>query len=237
MDDICGLFLFCGQILSSACIVQAKDINKMKKSIIEKSSIFLSLLLVFVLGTLFTVEHSGGMKKINAAVVRFCKECAGYTQRIHTVDTKEEDLQVLPLLGTGILEQTIFFGEEIQEQKQLMFGIKMATYARKNNGILYVELEQGEQRQCYQMELEQVQDHEEMRLLFYTGQFQAGEVLVRIYAPESTGENCVAVYAVGNTKVYCPLVVNGEETSKNAVINSYIPSKYAHSDFVLRRKE
>lgn len=211
--------------------------KKARHVTIDSSSMILPALLTLIMGVMFALVFCNEMQKINAAVAQLCMEWAGYKARINIVVTKEQEIEVLPVLGTGVLEQPLFFGKELQEQKQLMLGIKMAAYDRKNYGTLYVELVQGKVSQCFQMEMNQVRDNGEMRLLFETEPFQEGEIRARIYAPESTGENCVAVYAVGNTKDYLPLVVNGEMTYKNAVICSYIPSKYARSDFVQWREE
>lgn len=207
-----------------------------KSSDIKNRSIFLAALLGMVMGWMFLFAFIGGMRKTGDAAAHFAMELAGYTKRIQMADTKGEALEAVPILGTGI-EQPVFLSEEMQAQEQGMLGFKMASYNRENHGTLYVELVQKNVSQSFQMEMEQVRDNGEMRLLFEPGLFQVGELKVRIYAPESTGENCVAVYAASNAKGYLPLFANGEKIDKNAVIYSYIPSKYARSDFIKGRNE
>jgi hypothetical protein len=107
----------------------------------------------------------------------------------------------------------------------------MATYDRINSGKLLVDIVQGEQIQTYGIEMGKIKDNAEAYLIFHTDMFQPGELAIRFYSYDSTGDNCVALYTVSPPETYSPLLVNGEQTEQNAVMQLYVPSAFAKSDF------
>lgn len=191
------------------------------------------LLIVFVviLCLMYIFAVSGLMFRTDEAVAQYGKALAGYEERIYNVKMGESGIEVLPIIGAEGMVQSIAVDEEILSNDTLMLGLYMATYARENKGRLYVEISQGSEVQTYQMDMGEVEDNTEMKLLFSTAKFHAGEINVRVYSPDGNGENCVGLYTVDNLETYGEIFVNGEETDKNAVIQLYVPSKYAASKF------
>lgn len=202
--------------------------NKYKiRQYINDKSVFL-LILMLILAVMYILAASGCMLRANKAVAQLEKVFLGYSDRVYEVVPK--DLEALPIVD-GYIEQSINMGEEISENETLMLGFLMATYERKNVGKLYVELIQENETEVFEIDMENIADNEECRLIFHTEKFHSGELKVKIYSDDSTWENCVALYAANNLDTYEALCVSGEKTGKNAVIQVYIPSIFAKSDF------
>lgn len=191
----------------------------------------LLVILSLILGFMYILTYSGGMLQADDALVYLGKTVSGFTEQIYSVKIGETGTEVLPLIGNEGITQPIYMNEETLSNETLMLGIYMATYNRENYGTLYVELSQEDEKKTYKIEMEEIEDNSEMRLLFDTENFQAGEVEVRLYSLDSTGENCVALYTVDNTDIYSALYFNGEKIERNAVIQVYIPSEFAISEF------
>lgn len=191
------------------------------------------LLIVFVmiLCMMYIFASTGLMFCADDALAQYGKALAGYEERIYNVKMGENSIEVIPIIGAEGVEQSITVDEEMLSNDTLMLGLYMATYARENTGRLYVEISQGSEIQTYEMDMGDVEDNTEMKLLFSTAKFHAGEINVRVYSPDGNGENCVGLYTVDNLETYGEIFVNGEETDKNAVIQLYVPSKYAVSKF------
>lgn len=191
------------------------------------------LLIVFVviLCLMYIFAVSGLMFHTDDALAQYGKELAGYKERIYNVKMGESGIEVFPIIGAEGVIQPIAVDEEILSNDTLMLGLYMATYARENTGRLCVEISQGDESQTYEIDMGEVEDNTEMKLLFSTQNFRVGEINVRVYSPDGNGENCVALYAVDNLETYEEIIINGEKTDKNAVIQLYVPSKYATSKF------
>lgn len=204
------------------------DAYKIKKRLDEKGVFLLVLIIVLIL--MYLLAESGIMRWIDRKVAQAGKELNGYSDIIYEVESKEQLLEVIPILGDDCVEQRIFLNDEMLQSENLMLGFRMATYERKNEGKLYVKLRQEKYIEEFEMDMECINDNQEMYLLFSTQYFKEGDISVEMYSPESTGDNCVALYAINNFELYPKLYVNGQEMDKNAVIQVYIPSNFAKSD-------
>ena len=91
----------CAVIISFLCKQSAvSDINRFgrkveqkvgqTKEMVKNRSMFLLALHVLVMVSMFLLAFSGGMRKIDDAVVRFCIELAGYTEKVDIVAIKEQ---------------------------------------------------------------------------------------------------------------------------------------------------
>lgn len=191
------------------------------------------ILVIFVgiLCLMYVLAASGLMFRADDTLAGYGKMLAGYEEKLYSVEIGENGVEVLPILGAEGVLQTISVDEKMLSNDTLMLGLYMATYDRQNEGRLCVEISQGNERQVYEMDMKDVEDNAEIRLIFSTQGFRAGEINVRLYSPDGTGENCVALYAVDNVETYEEIWVNGEKTEMNAVIHVYIPSKYASGKF------
>ena len=192
------------------------------------------LILMAVLIVMYLLAICGNICWVDRKIAQFGKVLAGYSEIIYEVDTQEQGLEAVPIMGEGDIEQAIFLDGDMLESEKLLLGFRMATYGRMNSGTLYVELRQGEYIEEFETDIENIDDNEEMYLLFSTQAFEEGEISVKLYSPESSGENCVAVYTINNCEMYPQLCIDGQQTDKNAVIQVYVPSDFAKSDF---RKE
>lgn len=205
------------------------DNNRLKENRMQKMDLL--FLLIMIVGVMFLMAANGVISRLTHAAAQYAKESAGYLEKVYMADTKSDAPQAMPVMGTGYLEQPIYLSQEMCGSGQVMLGLKMATYDRKNTGELYAACIQESEEKIFVMDMEKIRDNSEVKLLFSTENFQEGYLNVKLYAPQSSGENCVALYVVENTNTYLPLYVNGEQTEKNAVIAVYLPSKYANSDF------
>ena len=196
---------------------------------IKEKSKQLLVILCIIVGIMYSLAYSGIMRSADDALAQFGRDVAGYAERIYYV--KAGEMVVLPIIGEQGVVQPIYMDEQMLSNDTLMLGIYMATYNRENKGSLLVELKQEGEKQIYKMEMEEIEDNSEIRLIFDTEYFREGEIEIRIYSLDSTGKNCVALYAVEDTDTYSGLYLNGEKTERNAIIQVYVPSKYAKSKF------
>lgn len=202
--------------------------DKQKQNGIITNGVFLSELFA-IISIMFLLAFSGIMAQIDHAVAQLGRAAAGYIDLI--CQTNGQAGEVEPILQNMYLEQPIILDKRITENRKLMLGIKMATYARQNIGKLYVDIYQGGKTETFEIDMERVADNKENRLIFHTDGYQEGEIRVKIYSYDSTGENCIGIYVTDDLSAYDALSMNGEEINKNADIRVYIPSKYAKSEF------
>lgn len=200
--------------------------------VIEKKNRGLLFVLVAILCFMYILVFVGGMHSANDAVVQYAKKItAGYSECIYSVEIGENGVEPLALVGGDGITQPIYMDEEMLTNEKLMLGFYMATYARENMGKLYVELRQEDEIQTYVTEMEEMEDNADINLVFSTERFYEGTINVRIYSPDSTWENCVALYLTNDSSTYDAIYMNGEQIEKNAVIRVCVPSRLTKSDF------
>lgn len=193
------------------------DVKKMTVSLF-----MVVLLFVFMQMIGFLPMLSNSAKKIGLAIV-------GYESKVHFVEGKFL-IPIAMMMGVNI-EQEIYLPQEVVDREKIMLEIDVANYDRINQGQLVLEIHQGDTVKVFVTDMSLIKKNKTLRLISDTMGLKKGNIIVNMYAPEATGENCVAVYTVSNEKVYSGLIVCGEDTESNACIDLAIPSKFAKSDF------
>ena len=194
--------------------------DETKKLTISLFAVLLVCILLQMLGVLPQISKSA--KQVGLAV-------AGYGSKIYTVGEKFPE-PVAMMMGVNI-EQEIYLSQDVVDNEAIMLEIDVANYDRLNQGQVVVEIHQDNVVKVFVMDMSQVKKNMTLRLISDTKGFRAGNIVVNMYAPQATGENCIAVYTVKETTVYSGLIVCGEQTNSNACIDLAIPSSFAKSDF------
>lgn len=185
------------------------------------------MILIFVL---FLVLHNVGiMRNVSNEIEQVGRECAGYKEKIYIV--KGKDKVPMPIFGAEYIEQEIYLQKKVLESNNLMLEIHVANYDRINEGEFYVQISQNEKSIVYLTEMNQITENKNLRLFFDSGDWEAGYIKLKLYSPDSTAENCIAVYTRMQPETYPNMYVNGEEMNANICADLLVPSKFAKSDF------
>lgn len=201
-------------------------LNKIKKDKAIKIGISLFLIMLLFLG----MQQVGAISVVCENVATAGKTIAGFKSREYVVGTTNRT--PIAMLQGVYIEQGIYLTEAVLENEELMLEISVANYERINEGQLCVEIYQDAVKKVFVTNLADIKEDRTIRLITDTAGWEEGNVYVNIYCPTGTGDNCIAVYVVTNTKTYSGLNVSGEITEQNACIDLVIPSDFAKSDFV-----
>ena len=197
----------------------------------KNNSMKLGLSLVIVTVLFVCIQNVGVLPKICNAVEKIGLNVTGYEAKVYVINTASiNPVPIAMMMGVN-LEQEIHLTEKVISCDEIMLEIDVANYDRINEGQMVVEIHQDDVVKVFVTEMSRITKNKTLRLITDTQGFQKGDIIVNIYAPEATGENCIAVYSVNNTKAYSELVVCGEKTESNACIDLAVPSDFAKSDF------
>lgn len=194
------------------------------------NSVRIGFSFVLVVLLFLCIQWTGWLPVICENVDIMGKAIAGYKSREYVVGTTNRT--PIAMLQGIYIEQEIFLEEDVLENDEIMLEIDVANYERINEGQLCLEIYQDDVKKVFVSNMADIKEDKTLRLIVDTKRWTEGNVYVNIYCPTGTGDNCIAVYAVTNTKVYSELNVSGEITNQNACIDLVIPSDFAKSDFV-----
>lgn len=200
-------------------------LTKIKQNEFAKLSIGLFMVVVVCILS----QSIGLMKKVTNSVDTLGMAIVGYESKEYVVKGANPT-PVAMMMGVSI-EQEIYLSQEIVDHESFMLEIDVANYERINNGQLVCEIHQDDVVKVFVTEMSQITENMTLRLITDTKGFKKGNIMVNMYAPLATGDNCVAVYALIDANMYPGLRVCGEETKQNACIDLAIPSDFAKSDF------
>ena len=195
----------------------------------QNESIKLIITMLLVLMFYMGMQSVGVLQKVTDAADTLGMTLVGYESKEYIVSGKILTPVAL-MMGINI-EQEIYLSEEIVAHDSIMLEIDFANYERVNTGQLVCEIHQDDIVKVFVTEMSQITENMTLRLISDTEGFQKGNIIINMYAPLATGDNCVAVYAIESTDRYPALRVCGEETKQNACIDLAIPSAFAKSDF------
>lgn len=201
-------------------------LTKIKES--ESARLAITLILVAVIGML--LQWTGLMQKATSVAGAFGMAIVGYESKEYVVSGKNPT-PIAMMMGVSI-EQEIYLTQDIVEYENIMLEIDVANYERINTGQLVCEIHQGDVVKVFVTDMSQIKENKTLRLISDTEGFKKGDIIINMYAPEATGENCVAVYTLSEVEVYPELIVNGKSINSNACMDLVIPSDFAKSDFV-----
>ena len=128
------------------------------------------------------------------------------------------------LLDGFIVEQDFDVTEEMLRYNDLAVGIQVATYGRKNDVNLYVELSQDNGfGKAYKIACRDLRDNKDVNISFATEQLLAGVCHVKLYSDAASGNQAVTVYTTQNCVLAPDMAVAGSKRECNLVMRVFTP--------------
>lgn len=92
------------------------------------------------------------------------------------------------------VNQGLQITKSMLKDEKLEVALYFGTFQRVNEGKLYVDLIQKDKLQQHVFDAESVQDGCPLLIEFLLAELEAGNVNIKIYAKDTTGDSCLAVY-------------------------------------------
>ena len=128
------------------------------------------------------------------------------------------------LLDGFIVEQDFTVTDEMLAYDKLALGIEVATYGRKNQVNLYVELYQDNGfGKAYKIDCSRLKDNKDVDITFETDGLQADVCHVKIYSDAVSGNQAVTMYTTQNCVLAQDMKVAGAQKDANLVMRVFTP--------------
>lgn len=128
------------------------------------------------------------------------------------------------LLDGLVVEQDFDVTEEMLGYDELAVGIQIATYGRKNEVSLYVEISQeGGFGKAYKIACRDLRDNKDVNIPFATDDLQTGTCHVKLYSDATSGNQAVTVYTTQNCVLAPDMTVAGSGRECNLVMCVFTP--------------
>lgn len=128
------------------------------------------------------------------------------------------------LLEGFVVEQDFTVTEEMLAYEKLGAGIEVATYGRKNQVNLYVEIYQDNGfGKAYKIDCSRLKDNKDVDIIFETEGMQAGACHVKVYSDAVSGNQAVTVYTTQNCVLAQEMKVAGVRKEANLVMWVFTP--------------
>lgn len=185
--------------------------------------------LIIVLIGLFIADYKGVNETIYGSIEKFGKTSIGYDEKL--IESNMSDGTWIALTDDIIVEQRIILDDQIMKYESIMLEFEIGNYNRINTGELILEIRQGNKVDFFSMQMEEVKENRNVRLVLKSENYSKGEMSISIYSPDATKTNFVGVFLSNRELLFENVIVGMNEMEKNWAISLYDPSVFAVSDF------